>query len=151
MRRVITGLDAQGRSCVLADEQAPDHYGMGDEVWHSDPRERPPWVARIAAADVPPIEPPRGGSWCRRLRFPPWEQYVRQLATRNLPGFDARGFHVTPTLDYIHVLSGDIWLDLEAGSVLLHPGDCVVQQATRHAWRTEAGADLLAVMIDWRN
>jgi quercetin dioxygenase-like cupin family protein len=48
---------------------------------------------------------------------------------------DAPGFHTTPTIDYIIVLSGEVDLELDAGSVHLTPGDIVVQRATRHAWR----------------
>jgi mannose-6-phosphate isomerase-like protein (cupin superfamily) len=53
---------------------------------------------------------------------------------------DAPGMHTTDTIDFNVVLSGEVWLELDAGQeVLLHAGDCVVQNGTRHAWhnRTE--------------
>jgi uncharacterized cupin superfamily protein len=50
------------------------------------------------------------------------------------------GMHRTPTLDLICVLSGDIWLELDDGEIHLRPGDCVVQNGTRHAWRNRSGA-----------
>lgn len=41
-----------------------------------------------------------------------------------------------PTVDYAVVLDGDIVLDLDGGATaLLHAGDIVVQNGTRHAWR----------------
>jgi quercetin dioxygenase-like cupin family protein len=50
------------------------------------------------------------------------------------------GMHRTPTLDLICVLSGEIWLELDDGEIHLRPGDCVVQNGTRHAWRNRSGA-----------
>jgi len=50
------------------------------------------------------------------------------------------GMHRTPTLDLICVLSGDIWLELDDGEIHLRPGDCVVQNGTRHAWRNRSDA-----------
>jgi mannose-6-phosphate isomerase-like protein (cupin superfamily) len=42
---------------------------------------------------------------------------------------------MTDTVDYITILSGEIWLVLDTGvEVHLTPGDCVVQNGTRHAW-----------------
>ena len=50
------------------------------------------------------------------------------------------GMHRTPTLDLICVLSGEIWLELDDGEIHLRPGDCVVQNGTRHAWRNRSDA-----------
>ncbi|WP_298500291.1 cupin domain-containing protein [uncultured Maritimibacter sp.] len=49
---------------------------------------------------------------------------------------DNPGMHRTPTVDYVAVLSGRVVLELDDGAtVALGPGDTVVQQGTRHAWR----------------
>ena len=50
---------------------------------------------------------------------------------------DQDGMHRTPTVDLICVLSGEIWLELDAEEVHLREGDCVVQNGTRHAWRNK--------------
>jgi quercetin dioxygenase-like cupin family protein len=43
--------------------------------------------------------------------------------------------HVTPTLDYIVLLSGEISLLLDDGDPIeLKPFDAVVQRATNHSW-----------------
>ena len=43
--------------------------------------------------------------------------------------------HVTPTTDYIMLLSGEASLLLDEGDPIpLKPFDCVVQRATNHAW-----------------
>jgi quercetin dioxygenase-like cupin family protein len=51
---------------------------------------------------------------------------------------DQGGMHRTPTVDLICVLSGEIWLELDAEEVHLRQGDCVVQNGTRHAWRNKS-------------
>ena len=60
------------------------------------------------------------------------------------------GMHATPTVDYVVVISGQIWLDL-GGDEPIHlvAGDVVVQNATRHAWRnlSQEPATLAVVMV----
>ena len=49
------------------------------------------------------------------------------------------GFHTSPTIDFEYIVSGEVWLELDDGKeVLLKPGDTVVQNGTRHAWRNKA-------------
>lgn len=48
---------------------------------------------------------------------------------------DQRGMHRTPSVDLVCVLSGEVRLELDDETVHLREGDCVVQNATRHAWR----------------
>jgi quercetin dioxygenase-like cupin family protein len=63
---------------------------------------------------------------------------------------DQPGMHVTQTVDYVVVLDGQIWLELDDGQLVsLRQGDTVVQNGTRHAWRnlgTQA-ATLAVVMV----
>ena len=57
--------------------------------------------------------------------------------------------HVTPTTDYVMLLSGAVSLLLDVGEpIALQPFDCVVQRATNHAWIVTGSepAFLLAVM-----
>lgn len=49
---------------------------------------------------------------------------------------DNPGMHTTSSVDYVMVLDGDLWLELDDGQLTrLGPGDAVVQNGTRHAWR----------------
>ena len=60
------------------------------------------------------------------------------------------GMHTTPTVDYGVVLAGEVWLELDDGALTcLRPGDTVVQNGTRHAWRNLSGepATLAVVMV----
>ncbi|MGA2106346.1 MAG: cupin domain-containing protein [Syntrophorhabdales bacterium] len=61
-----------------------------------------------------------------------------------LPGMAARmdpnipGMHSSDTIDFIYVISGEIWMTLDDGTeVHLLPGETLVQNGTRHAWRNK--------------
>jgi mannose-6-phosphate isomerase-like protein (cupin superfamily) len=152
VRRVVTGVDDEGRSTVIADSDA---FG-GDawaEVWLTDP-------AHGLDAVVDPregpmvLEPPPGGTAWRVFTVPP-DAVLRERLARtagSIPGIEPDGFHTTGTVDYVMVLEGEISLELDTGEVALGPGDCVVQRGTRHAWRNR-GDDpvrMVAVMLSTR-
>jgi mannose-6-phosphate isomerase-like protein (cupin superfamily) len=151
-RRVVTGTDQQGRSTFVSDGEA---FG-GDawaEVWITDP-------AQGIDALVDPrdglmvLEPPPGGSAWRVFQVPP-DAVMREAmagAAGQIEGLEADGFHTTQTVDYVMVLDGEIALELDTGEVTLHPGDCVVQRGTRHAWRnrTDRPVKMVAVMLSTR-
>jgi hypothetical protein len=62
----------------------------------------------------------------------------------------SNGMHTTPTVDYVVVLNGEVWLDLGEGDLVhLLAGDVVVQNATRHAWRnlSQEPVTLAVVMV----
>ena len=49
---------------------------------------------------------------------------------------DHPGMHTTATVDYEMVIAGRFILELDdSAQVTLEPGDTVVQNGTRHAWR----------------
>jgi mannose-6-phosphate isomerase-like protein (cupin superfamily) len=67
---------------------------------------------------------------------------LQQELLEKVPGLaetlevDNPGMHTTDTIDSVVVLSGEVWLELDEGAeVHLQPGDCLVQNGTRHAWR----------------
>ena len=49
------------------------------------------------------------------------------------PGVVER-WHVTDSIDYAGVISGEIYMQLDEGEVLLKAGDVLVQRATIHNW-----------------
>ena len=63
-----------------------------------------------------------------------------------------RTMHRTLTLDYLVVLSGEMWMLLDDGEVLLTPGTCVIQQATAHGFsnRSSDYCVFAAVLIEAR-
>jgi len=50
-----------------------------------------------------------------------------------MPGVAPRG-HRTDTIDYAVVMSGEIDMNLDGGSVHLKQGDVLVQRGTIHNW-----------------
>jgi mannose-6-phosphate isomerase-like protein (cupin superfamily) len=145
VRRIVTGTDESGRSYVLSDS-APGSVAGFDELWQSaggDP------LASAASASGPPtsLEPAPGGSSWRVFDLPPDEVVAAYLASQNVPEIEASGFHRTDTLDYVMILDGEVTLELDRGAVTLGPGDCVVQRATRHAWRNKTGRPVKMAVV----
>jgi mannose-6-phosphate isomerase-like protein (cupin superfamily) len=58
--------------------------------------------------------------------------------------------HKTNSVDYLVVISGEMWMVMEDGEVLLRAGDCVVQRGTNHAWinKSDKPCLLAAVLIE---
>ena len=152
MRRVVTGLDEQGRSAVLHDGEPPhsvflESTGFGEHaVWHV---ELPPPAAdgggdpTGASFQFPP--PPRTATFVRAVippRGTPVDvEAVVPEAQRKMPGLlevsdESRGpgMHRTDTVDMLVVVSGEVDLVLDAETVRLRAGDCVVQRGTWHSW-----------------
>jgi quercetin dioxygenase-like cupin family protein len=157
VRRVVTGHSGQ-RSAVAGDHlvepvvvSALPGYSW-HRIWSQD---QPP----ADQEDSPPVPgqthfPPPGGLRFTIYTVPPRGTGPAAVRTaeagreleRALPGRSRYmeagqdGMHRTPTLDLICVLSGEIWLELDDGEIHLGPGDCVVQNGTRHAWRNRSDA-----------
>ena len=148
VRRVVTG-DLDGRSTIVSDGQ-PVESGLWEDLWIAEPGlplGQDPGLSES-------LEAPAGASRWRLFSVPPDDE-LRAMITEHLgeaasaADIDAVFFHKTESIDYVYVLDGgDITLELEAGEVLLHPGDCVVQRATTHAWHNhnDGPVRLLVVM-----
>jgi quercetin dioxygenase-like cupin family protein len=123
LRRVVTGHDDQGRAMVLIDEQVKNVFSPrpGAEfsvIWSSE--ELP--VNNDGSED--PSNRKIGttvdnGSVFRVVSFGPG------VAPRN---------HRTDSIDYAVVMSGEIDMALDTGTVHLKAGDVLVQRGTVHNW-----------------
>lgn len=61
---------------------------------------------------------------------------------------DHPGMHTTASIDYEYVVSGRCVLELDDGeSRELGPGDTVIQNGTRHAWRNPFDEPCLMVVV----
>lgn len=158
VRRIVTGRNRDGKSVFVSDTDIPPitlDLLPGAEfhrLWGSDGM-----VALPSDGSPPPIPgyfPPPGGfrfglftvgpdsvSLPADLDVPAAFAEIQQ----KLPGLaevlelDHPGMHTTDTIDYEVVLSGEVWLELDDGrEVHLTPGDTVVQNGTRHAWRNKS-------------
>jgi len=154
IRRVVTGHDHSGRATVVSDGPAPRTHdfrhvpGMSTTMLWSTV----PGLPADATDPTPGLRsqlPPPGGTCFVIVRFPP-DDVLRDVdqgaadAEQRMasPGIAERfepgnpGMHATDSVDYVLVLDGAIWLDLDDGTMVrLGPGDTVIQNATRHAWR----------------
>jgi len=120
-RRVVTGVNAQGRSCIKWDsevEPKPGRPGFGNI---------PMWATRKLPAEMTEEDPNTwdlgtsiaGGSVFRLARYEPGV---------------AERWHRTDSIDYAVCLSGELWMQMEEGEVHLKPGDVVIQRGTMHNW-----------------
>ncbi len=168
-RRVVTGT-VEGTSTVVSDGKPPrtDEITavpgfVSSLVWATEPTRA--IDSEDPTAEVTSFVPGPGATRLIHLTLPPDAVYgspefdpvgaaQQQLAAS--PGLaelfepDAPGFHTTPTVDYGVVLSGTPVLELDGGRVTeLAPGDVVVQNGTRHAWRNPGSepARMLFVLI----
>ena len=130
VRRVVTGLDSDGRSTVLIDDRV--ELGGTRLLWASDatPADNE-GVADTGARDFT----------FDRFRSPG----STFLVTEMQPGDTASGpfMHATDTLDYLVVIKGEVELHLETGAVRLGPGDCIVDRGVVHGWQVVGDQSLV--------
>jgi mannose-6-phosphate isomerase-like protein (cupin superfamily) len=139
IRLVVTGFDIEGRSIVSSDRILPSEQRV---LWTT----APPGSAdanQDLLVDIPPgigdpTFPVPGATRFAVVTIAPDADKRAELGQ----AFDDTtfGMHQTQTIDYVVIISGEIWLKLERGEVRLGAGDCVVQRGTRHAWRNRGRA-----------
>ncbi len=129
IRRVVTGHDEQGRAKVLIDEQVGNVVSMrpganSSVIWSSigfpvdNDGDHDPSHKKIATT----ID---NGTVFRVVSFGPG------VTPRN---------HRTDSIDYAVVMSGEIDMELDIGSVHLKAGDVLVQRGTIHNWVNKGSA-----------
>ena len=159
-RRVITGLDAEGRSIIVSNGPSPGRFECGEweEIWAfdqlpaslADPRDQvagdrfrlTPLAGQIGArlftisGNDGPDRSTASFEWSTKIDYTHTEA----------PSDDSPWMHRTPTIDIIVIISGEMYLILDGGEeVHLVPGDSVVQRGTMHAWRNSGVEPCLAV------
>jgi hypothetical protein len=161
-RVIVTRNDDKGKSTVLEDREVA-FGGVGTfDLWETP---------ATGALDKPygfqgqmSFYPPAGSTQFRLFTIPPIDPSTKPDELKAMQdgffGFVGPGsrldttnhpfMHVTPTVDYILLLSGEISLVLDEGDPIpLKQYDAVVQRGTNHSWMN-TGKDvalLMAVMI----
>jgi quercetin dioxygenase-like cupin family protein len=116
----------------------------------SDPFFPPLGGFRFLIFQVPPGHRQAAGPSPAELEAGLVEMEERLPGARSHFEPDAPGMHTTATIDFEVVLEGEVWLELDDGAeVRLRPGDTVIQNGTRHAWRNKGDvpARLVAFLV----
>jgi mannose-6-phosphate isomerase-like protein (cupin superfamily) len=129
-RRVVAGIGADGRSCVVSDTGA-EVLGLGTMTIAQM------WTGRLdsKADSAASIEASTGPFRFEQLAEPAYAFMVAEYG----PGLgrDDPGMHFTDTADHFHVISGEVVLVLEAEEVVLKAGDSGVCRGVVHGWRND--------------
>ncbi len=172
IRRIVTGHDKNGRSCVLYDSHAPNvtpqtnkpGSGMTDI-----------WVFPSCPVDLSvstdqgklpfSLEPPSNGGHLRIVHSSaPPRDYDPDKDPAAVPyhppkagphGMEFRGgsnafrtpIHRSKTLDYGILLEGERILEMDGVEILMKPGDTVVQLGNWHAWSNPENDTIMAFIM----
>lgn len=172
MRRIVTGIDASGRSYIAEDGVSPAMMTMegragyrNNNIWRTVGSPAP-----VAAADSVlehrGVLPPKGGTVLRVIDIPPEDQdpEIRKRATEAVFAAmfaDAKhdssharhpGMHVTDTVDYAILLQGELVAIMDEGETVMRAGDILIQRGTNHAWANRSGtiARIAFILVDGR-
>ena len=115
LRRVITGINEDGRSCILFDGPAEP------VIW--------------SAPELPVDNSGTQDMGLGRFRFP---TSGVDFNFANLPPGGEPFMHATNTIDFVVVVSGEIVFITETGEVALRAGDVLVDRGIVHAWRNDS-------------
>ena len=173
IRRVVTGNDSKGRSCVLYDGPAP---GVKESAFKKGTGMTDIWMFETCPAPISGdrddgnlpfhFEPPATGGRLRVVQSEPkpadydpaQDTYItpEHPPRRTEGGTWERGrqslyttrIHKSETVDYGILLSGERVLITDAGEHALKPGDVVVQLGSWHAWSDRNyGSQMAFVMM----
>lgn len=170
VRRIVTGIDADGRSHIVADGPSPAEMTLPGRA---DYRNTNLWrtVGSPAPVTAPDsilahrgVAPPPLGTVFRIIDIPPEDPdpEAQRLAVAAVfralyPDADhdaanvrAAGMHTTDTVDYAIVLHGELVAVLDAEETVMRAGDVLIQRGTRHAWANRSGevARIAFILVD---
>jgi hypothetical protein len=170
LRRIVTGVNAQGRSCIVEDgvspamQTAPGRAGFRNtNLWRTLASPAP-----VGAADSvlehTGVLPPSRGTVIRVIDIPPESSDPAELRQQTASVFQSMfpdahldgnhlkhpGMHITDTVDYAILLQGELVAILDDGETLMRAGDILIQRGTNHAWanRSKTIARIAFVLID---
>jgi Cupin domain len=170
IRRIVTGVRADGKSAIVEDGPTPavitvperPGYVVGN-VWVTGATPAPIGQPD-ESADHSGILPPSNGTILRVIEFPPEPATREEFDAMARATFRAlygdiehapdknphAGMHTTETLDYAICLSGEIHAVMEENETLMKAGDILIQRGTAHAWanRSDKPARVAFVLID---
>lgn len=161
VRRIVTSTNAQGRSYIESDGNAPNVFWKPGR-----PAAHVLWATGEARAPGSEPAPPGhsfpfhspGGSIFRIADFAPDTFYDQEELLKFLDESGVRDtnnprhfwFHKTESLDYAIVLEGEIYAMMDEDEVLMHAGDVLIQRATNHSWsnRSDKPCRMAFILLD---
>jgi Cupin domain len=160
VRRIVTGIDANGRSYIAEDGVSPAMMTMqgrdgyrNNNIWRTVGS-----PARVGAPDTVlehrGVLPPKNGTVLRVIDIPPEDKdpeaqrrateavFAAMFADAKHDSSNARhpGMHITDTIDYAIVLQGELVAVMDDGETVIRAGDILIQRGTNHAWANRSGA-----------
>jgi hypothetical protein len=159
IRRIVTGHDAQGRSCIIEDGPSPAVRLVPERPGY---RVTNLWRTVGSPADIGAtdsilehqgVAPPPGGTVIRIIDIPPEatdpaERKRLAAATFGQLFADADhrledkrhpGMHITESVDYAILLEGELTAILDNDETVMRTGDVLIQRGTNHAWANRSG------------
>jgi quercetin dioxygenase-like cupin family protein len=134
-RRVITGIGADGKSCITIDGPLRDMGagGGGRLAWRTlgVPADNS-GTGDVEDAAFGFDVMHAGGTMFMLMEFAPGQ-----------PEF----WHATDTLEYITMLEGEIVFQTESEEVTLRAGDVLVDRGVLHSWRNDSGKPARAAIV----
>lgn len=169
-RRILTGTNTAGRSCIIEDGHSPAVLLMpgregyrNNNIWRTTQSPAPLGAVDSVREHRGVLPPPRG-SVLRVIDIPPEHPDPAEARRQTAEVFaamfpDAKhnagharhpGMHATDTIDYAILLQGELVAILEEGETVMRAGDILVQRGTIHAWanRSQAIARVAFILID---
>ena len=136
IRRVVTGHDDDGKAVVQIDEVCRNVISR---------RERHHSCVVWSTASFPVDNSGGEDESLRPVGAPPPEGTVFRVIEYG-PGVAPRN-HRTNTIDYAVVISGEIDMELDDGTVHLEAGDVIVQRGTIHNWVNRGSAPCVIAFV----
>lgn len=167
-RRIVTGVDERGRSCVLSDGApcaALEFPGVMrlTQIWRTVSAARSvPFGVETAEPQGPPtLDIGAEGTLFALLEIAPGDlaksdRLDEILAMEGMDRARAHAvdksnpvMHATDTIDFAILLEGELTLVLETGTTVLRAGDMLVQGGACHSWinHTDRPARMLGVLV----
>ena len=169
IRRIVTGHDSEGRSCIIADGPSPAVRLVPERPGY---RVTNLWRTVGSPADINAadsiaeqqgVAPPTNGTVIRIIDIPPEaadpnERKRQAAATFGKLFADADhhldhqrhpGMHITESVDYAVMLEGELTAILDKDETVMRAGDVLIQRGTNHAWANRSGkmARVLFVLV----
>ncbi|WP_150466549.1 cupin domain-containing protein [Francisella sp. SYW-9] len=177
VKRVITSTNKNGKS-YISDASIADNVEVPFADIDPDLKFHNLWVTNKMPVEVNLQEeedatkntyvstsPQKNGSMFRIVDYPPESKLINTLknfSDNELKDFEKRIgvkldynanhplMHMTKSIDFAIVLSGEIYLVLDEEEIFLKAGDVVIQRGTNHAWsnRSDKICKMAYVLLD---